>query len=47
MYSFLKRPKGGGGGGGGEEEEEEEEALQLEISEPPLLSPRHFLKKGK
>ena len=40
MYSFLKRPKGGGGGG-------EEEALQLEISEPPLLSPRHFLKKRK
>jgi len=41
MYSFLKRPKGGG------EEEEKEEGLQLEISEPPLLSPRHFLKKRK
>ena len=43
MYSSLKRPKGGGGGGG--EEEEEEEDLQLKISETPLLSPRHFLKK--
>ncbi len=49
MYSFLKRPKGGGrgGGGGGGGEEEEEEGLQLEISETPLLSPRHFLKKRK
>ena len=51
MYSSLKKPKGGGGGGGGggeeEEEEEEEEGLQLKISETPLLSPRHFLKKSK
>jgi len=47
MYSSLKKPTGGGEGGGGGEEEEEEEALQLEISEPPLLSPPHFPKKGK